>query len=136
MSVHLVLCIKKWARALANVCRSYAAKIAAVTLARTSIEQGEPVEEVLGRLQQSQMALSPVNGRNPQRLFVPAPNFVAQAPEQTDWLVEGVIERGANGFFVAQPKGGKSWAAIDLALSLPSVVIGWASELPLQCQWR
>lgn len=53
-----------------------------------------------------------------QRLFVPAPQFVSQAPEQIDWLVEGVLERGANGFFVAQPKGGKSWAAIDLALSL------------------
>jgi len=29
-----------------------------------------------------------------------------------------VIERGANGFFSAVPKGGKSWAAIDLAISL------------------
>ena len=54
----------------------------------------------------------------PQRLFVPATTFVAQAPDQIDWLVEGIIERGANGFFSAVPKGGKSWAAIDLALSL------------------
>jgi hypothetical protein len=91
---------------------------AAATLACISIEQGEPIDDVLGRLQQSQLALSPVNGQNPQRLFVPAPRFVAQAPAQIDWLVEGIIESGANGFFVAQPKGGKSWAAIDLALSL------------------
>src|SRR5208283_1575726 len=27
-------------------------------------------------------------------------------------------ERGANGFFCAAPKGGKSWAAIDMAISL------------------
>lgn len=53
-----------------------------------------------------------------QKLFVPAPHFVAQAPQQIDWLVEGIIERAANGFFSAVPKGGKSWAAIDLAISL------------------
>jgi RecA-family ATPase len=47
-----------------------------------------------------------------------APQFVAQAPEKIDWLVEGIIERDSNGFFVAAPKGGKSWAAIYLALSL------------------
>jgi RecA-family ATPase len=33
-------------------------------------------------------------------------------------LIDGLIEKGANGFFVAVPKAGKSWAAIDLALSL------------------
>jgi RecA-family ATPase len=38
--------------------------------------------------------------------------------------VENVIERGANGFFCAVPKGGKSWAAVDLALSLA-----------MGCQW-
>jgi hypothetical protein len=91
---------------------------AAATLACNSIEQGNPVDEVLVRLQQSELVLSSINIRGPQRLFIPAPQFVAQAPERIDWLVEGVIERGANGFFVAQPKGGKSWAATDLALSL------------------
>ena len=54
----------------------------------------------------------------PQKLFVPAPTFVAQVPDQIDWMVEGVIERGANGFFAANPKTGKSWAATDLAISL------------------
>lgn len=53
-----------------------------------------------------------------QKLFVPAPQFVAQAPQQIDWLVEGIIERSANGFFSAVPKGGKSWVAVDLAISL------------------
>jgi hypothetical protein len=91
---------------------------AACALACNSIEQGGSVDDVLVRLQQSEMALSSVNNRGPQRLFIPAPQFVTQAPERIYWLVEGVIERGANGFFVAQPKGGKSWAATDLALSL------------------
>jgi len=53
-----------------------------------------------------------------RKLFVSAATFVSQAPEQVDWLVEGIIERGANGFFSAVPKGGKSWAAVDLAISL------------------
>src|SRR5437016_5199520 len=58
------------------------------------------------------------HGSGPQKLFVSAPEFISQAPEKIDWLIEGVIERGANGFFSAVPKGGKSWAAVDLALSL------------------
>jgi RecA-family ATPase len=53
-----------------------------------------------------------------QKLFLSAPKFIAQAPQSIDWLVEGVIERGGNGFFSAIPKGGKSWVAIDLAISL------------------
>jgi hypothetical protein len=52
------------------------------------------------------------------RVLVPATGFVQSTPSEVDWLVEGVIERGANGFFCAQPKVGKSWAAVDLALSL------------------
>jgi hypothetical protein len=53
-----------------------------------------------------------------QKLFVPAPAFVAQVPDQIDWMVDKIIERGANGFFAANPKTGKSWAAVDLAISL------------------
>jgi hypothetical protein len=53
-----------------------------------------------------------------QKLFVSAPAFVAQVPEHIDWMVDKVIERGANGFFAANPKTGKSWAAVDLAISL------------------
>lgn len=51
-------------------------------------------------------------------LLVNAPTFVTTLPQEIDWLVHGIIERKANGFFCAVPKGGKSWAAIDLALSL------------------
>lgn len=53
-----------------------------------------------------------------QKLFVSAPAFVAQVPDRIDWMVDGVIERGANGFFAANPKTGKSWVAVDLAISL------------------
>ncbi|HVH87017.1 MAG TPA: AAA family ATPase, partial [Terriglobales bacterium] len=53
-----------------------------------------------------------------QTLFVPMSNFCARHREEIDWLIEGVIQRGANGFIVADPKVGKSWAAVDMALSV------------------
>lgn len=58
------------------------------------------------------------------RILIPAPQFASSTPAEVDWMVEGVIERGANGFFCAEPKGGKSWAAVDLALSL-SLGVAW-----------
>ena len=91
---------------------------AAAFLACSAIEQGDPVEEVLTRLQEKQESLTRAHGSGLQKLFVSAPKFISQAPERIDWLVEGVIEGGANGFFSAVPKGGKSWAALDLAISL------------------
>jgi len=57
-------------------------------------------------------------------VLIPSEKFIATVPDKIDWLVENVIERGANGFFCAVPKGGKSWAAVDLALSLA-----------MGCQW-
>jgi 5S rRNA maturation endonuclease (ribonuclease M5) len=57
--------------------------------------------------------------RGPARVFVPALEFMAtRQGEDIDWMIEGILERGANGVIVAEPKVGKSWIAIDLALSL------------------
>lgn len=89
----------------------------AASLAGAAIEQGEAVDQVLGRLQEQQESLTPAHAHK-QQLFLSAPKFVAQAPQNINWLVEGVIERGANGFIAAPPKGRKSWATIDLAISL------------------
>jgi hypothetical protein len=58
------------------------------------------------------------------RTLVSASQFLATIPEQVDWMVKDVIEIGANGFFCAEPKVGKSWAAIDLAICL-SMGIPW-----------
>jgi hypothetical protein len=52
------------------------------------------------------------------RLLVPAIEFTRTIPEHIDWLVDGVIQAGANGMFAADPKAGKSFAAADLAISL------------------
>ncbi len=51
-------------------------------------------------------------------LLIDAPQFLSSVSPEIDWLVDGVIQRGANGFFCSLPKVGKSWLAVDLALSL------------------
>jgi hypothetical protein len=69
-------------------------------------------------LEEIKKAKAWVLSESSKRLVVPATDFLTSAAEEVDWIVDGVIERGANGFFCADPKSGKSWAAIDLALSL------------------
>jgi hypothetical protein len=51
-------------------------------------------------------------------LLIDAPEFLSTVSLEIDWLVEGVIQRKANGFIGAAPKVGKSWLAADLVLSL------------------
>ena len=53
-------------------------------------------------------------------LFQTASEFQANCPSHIDWLVEGVIQRGSNGLFIARPKAGKSYATVDLALAMAS----------------
>ncbi len=58
-------------------------------------------------------------------LLVDAPDFLSTVSPDIDWLVDGLIQRGANGFFCSDPKVGKSWLAVDLALSL-ALGLPWA----------
>lgn len=53
-----------------------------------------------------------------QSVFLPAPKFMALSTEEIEWWVKGVIQKGANGLIVADPGAGKSWLALDLAISL------------------
>lgn len=54
----------------------------------------------------------------PGSLLIEAPHFLSSISPEIDWLVDDVIQRGANGFICSLPKVGKSWLAADLALSL------------------
>lgn len=54
-------------------------------------------------------------------LLVNAAEFMAATATQEsdiDWLVEGVIQRGANGVMVGLPKAAKSFSAVSLAISI------------------
>jgi hypothetical protein len=44
--------------------------------------------------------------------------FAVSASPETDWLVEGVIQRGANGIITGFPKAAKSMVALDLVMAL------------------
>jgi RecA-family ATPase len=46
--------------------------------------------------------------------------FEEKLADQIDWILEGVIQRGANGLMIARPKAGKSFAVLDLAIALAS----------------
>ena len=66
------------------------------------------------------------------RFLIPAVEFINQAHEEIDWLVDRAIERNANGFICADPKVGKSWAAVDLSLCLATGLpwLGFAVPKP------
>lgn len=53
-----------------------------------------------------------------ENIFVNALDFTRHTPNSIDWMVEGIIERGANGLIVAPPKTGKSLVILDLAIAL------------------
>jgi hypothetical protein len=55
--------------------------------------------------------------KKPQ-LLVPVSEFLLHASPAIEWIVEGLIQRGSNGFIGALKDGGKSWLAADLALAL------------------
>jgi hypothetical protein len=53
-------------------------------------------------------------------ILSPWSKFRNHGLENIDWLVDGVIEVGTNGFILGPPKSRKSWAAEALAVSLVS----------------
>ena len=67
------------------------------------------------------------------QLLVSAPDFVANAPAEIEWIVEGVIERGANGFFVAAPKEVRVGRPLTWLSRWPLVVRGSGFRCLNQC---
>jgi hypothetical protein len=51
-------------------------------------------------------------------MFVTADRFCSTIPDEIDWMVKGVIPRGANGIIAGVPKVSKSVLAADMAVSL------------------
>jgi putative DNA primase/helicase len=78
---------------------------------------------------------NPVSVPKHREIFVSAGQFMATASERIDWMVDRVIQRGANGFLAAEPKGGKSWASADLLLSLATATpwLGFNVPSPVKC---
>ena len=81
-----------------------------------SIEAGESSAEITQKIQACLERIS--EGSPDSAVFSPFPDFVSATPTQIDWMVSGIIERGANGFVAAEPKGSKSFCTADLAIAL------------------
>lgn len=64
------------------------------------------------------------------KLLVPARVFLRTIPDDVNWMVKDVIERGANGVIAAVPKGGKSWSAADLVIALSTGTPWLGFEVP------
>ena len=94
--------------------------IAADTQAR--LIGGASSSEAIAALERGieQVRARAVRDRAAGPLLLPAHKFIASAPERIDWLVEGVIQRGANGVIAASPRAGKTWLSLDLAIALAS----------------
>jgi hypothetical protein len=65
-----------------------------------------------------EMWRAPVWTPPPSPLLVNGKVFLSRSKPEIDWLVDDVIERGANGVIVSDPHVGKSFVAVDLVLSL------------------
>jgi hypothetical protein len=74
-------------------------------------------EDLVGLMRAAPLWEALTNQIEPER-FVSAVDFMASTAPEIDWMIEHVIQRGANGFICASPKIGKSWTALDMALSL------------------
>lgn len=58
-------------------------------------------------------------GAQKSPFFADFPEFASDSDsKEIDWMLAGIIERGANGFIAAEPKGGKSFSSADLVLAL------------------
>jgi len=53
-------------------------------------------------------------------LFMTPTQFDEKSADYVDWLLEGVIQRNANGMLVSRPKAGKSFCVLDLAIAMAS----------------
>lgn len=56
-----------------------------------------------------------------------------EIPEDTDWIVENAIERGTNGLLYSEPKNGKSWVSLDLALHVSNGKFWFGRWVPKDC---
>ena len=65
-----------------------------------------------------------------QSYLVEAVDWAFTADEQIEWLVEGVSQVSANGIIAAEPKTGKSLAALDLLLSMACGVKWLGCKVP------
>jgi hypothetical protein len=86
-------------------------------------EEGDDVADYLaghnfGELQELVRTARLWQPKVDSRLLIPAAEFIRHVPEQIDWRIDRVIEKGTSGFVIALPKSGKSFATVAMAVAL------------------
>ncbi len=115
---------KKHAQAVAQSCYRWAQGIKILELPGLS-EKGDAsdflkthqVSEILELSKKTDWWKPPLSETT---LFMNVSQFLEKSADHIEWLVEGVIQKGANGMVIAKPKSGKSFAIQDLAVALAS----------------
>src|ERR1019366_9100338 len=81
--------------------------------------QAHTVDDLLGEVKKAPRyveAATPVS----KPFFVTPARILPYGAPGVQWILPGVIHRGAKGRIVAQPKAGKTMVALDLAVALSS----------------
>lgn len=68
--------------------------------------------------------------RNPEPFFVGFRTFLDSYPEETEWTVDGIIQKDGNGLILGDPGTSKSLAVFDLALHLVGGVAWFHHKIP------
>jgi len=88
----------------------------------------EFLEHELATIRESSRVLFRSN--NPEPFFIGARTFIASAPEQIEWTVDGIIQKEGNGLILGDSGTSKSVLIFDLALHLVSGVAWFQRRIP------
>jgi hypothetical protein len=115
---------KSIARRLMGICSATIAR--AADQSEDAISTLESLERETESLRESSRALI----RNPEPFFIGARTFIASAPEQIEWTVDGIIQKEGNGLILGDSGTSKSVLIFDLALHLVSGVAWFQHRIP------
>lgn len=76
------------------------------------------------------LAANGMRFRRDRKVLVGATDFMSNAPDEVEWAVEGLIQRGGNGLIVGDPGTAKSYSALDLAHHLVAGVPWLGHAIP------
>jgi hypothetical protein len=108
--------------------------ICSATIARAA-DQSEGAPEILAEMQTKLVELNDrirliSLRKNPEPFFVGFRTFLASAPDNTEWTVEGLIQKEGNGLILGDSGTSKSLLVFDLALHLVAGVSWFHHRIP------
>jgi hypothetical protein len=95
----------------------------------------DPVDDASSILQDVKQRLAELStttfrSNGDRKVLIGATDFLKDSPAETEWAVEGLIQRGGNGIVVGDPGSAKSFSTLDLAHHLVAGVEWMAHAIP------